>query len=174
MTPKSLLRHPGAASSLNDLAHGSFRAVVDDPQAAERPDEVERLVLCSGKVAYDLLAARERGGSPARSAVVRVELLYPFPADAIRGVLQRYGAARDVIWAQEEPCNMGAWWYIEPRLRALLPDGISLTYVGRPERAATAEGSPEVHVREQARIVEFALGQSAVQPPREAEVQNVG
>jgi 2-oxoglutarate dehydrogenase E1 component len=135
---------------------------------------VNRLVLCSGKVAYDLLAARERAGDPSRTAVVRVELLYPFPADAIRTVLQRYGEAEHVIWAQEEPCNMGAWWYIEPRLRALLPDGISLTYVGRPERAATAEGSPEAHVREQARIVEVALGQAAVQPATESEVQNVG
>ena len=164
LTPKSLLRHPRAASSLADLAEGRFHPVLEDADAAARRSEVERLILCSGKVAVDLAtttAARER---PAEwIATARVELLYPFPADALRRLLSGYPRLREVIWLQEEPRNMGAWSYIAPRLERLLPEGVALRYIGRPERAATAEGLAEVHTREQARILDAALaGERAV------------
>jgi 2-oxoglutarate dehydrogenase E1 component len=165
LTPKSLLRHPRAASSLADLAEGRFQPVLEDADAAARRGEIERLILCSGKVAVDLAtttaATRER---PAEwIATARVELLYPFPADALRRLLASYPRLREVIWLQEEPRNMGAWGYIAPRLERLLAEGVALRYIGRPERAATAEGLAEVHTREQARILDAALaGERAV------------
>jgi 2-oxoglutarate decarboxylase len=158
-TPKSLLRLPQAASRLEDLTQGGFQPVIDDPDSGvqDRAGELERIVFCTGKVYYDLLAeAVKRGERP--SAIVRIEGLYSFPEDALRVVLARYPRAREVYWAQEEPRNMGAWPYIAPRLQALLPEGVGLRYVGRPDRASPAEGYPAAHAVEQARIVGEALG----------------
>jgi 2-oxoglutarate dehydrogenase E1 component len=112
-------------------------------------------VLCSGKLYYELAAGAE--GAPVRPALVRQELLYPFPADEVRAVLARYPALREVVWAQEEPRNMGAWSFVQERLRALLPAGVTLRYAGRPERASPAEGYPGAHAAEQARIVGEAV-----------------
>ena len=151
MTPKSLLRLPAAASSLAELTSGDFRPVLDDPAA---PTDATRLVLCSGKLYYELAAA---DGSPARPAIVRQELLAPFPAEEIRAVLGRYPSVREVVWAQEEPKNMGAWGYVQEKIQALLPAGVTLRYAGRPERASPAEGYPAVHAAEQARIVGEAV-----------------
>ncbi|HLZ25414.1 MAG TPA: 2-oxoglutarate dehydrogenase E1 component [Ktedonobacterales bacterium] len=157
MTPKSLLRHPLAASSLGDLAEGGFASVLDDAHAANHRDRVKRLILCSGKVAIDLAAvAKDHADARESIAVARVELLYPFPAIQIERVLSGYPNLRDVVWLQEEPRNMGAWSYIAPRLKPLLPSAASLRYIGRPERASTAEGLAEVHTQEQARILEEA------------------
>ncbi|HET9981618.1 MAG TPA: 2-oxoglutarate dehydrogenase E1 component, partial [Ktedonobacterales bacterium] len=132
MTPKSLLRHPKAGSSLSDLTEGSFQPVLDDPQA--QPDAVRRLILCSGKVVVDLETARA-AQPDARDwiAVARVEQLYPYPEAAISETLRRYPHLAEVVWLQEEPRNMGAWSYIAPRLTPQLPDGVALRYVGRPE-----------------------------------------
>jgi 2-oxoglutarate dehydrogenase E1 component len=155
-TPKSLLRHPRAAVSIGDLADGSFQPVLDDPRGLRR-DEVRRIVFVTGKVGIDALDAAERDGDHGRTALVRVELLYPFPSRDVRHVLERYPAASQYIWLQEEPMNMGAWNYVEPRLRELLPADVPLRYVGRPIRASTAEGSAAAHAREQARIIGEAL-----------------
>ncbi|HEU4829860.1 MAG TPA: multifunctional oxoglutarate decarboxylase/oxoglutarate dehydrogenase thiamine pyrophosphate-binding subunit/dihydrolipoyllysine-residue succinyltransferase subunit [Gemmatimonadales bacterium] len=156
MTPKSLLRLPAAASRLEELAEGSFLPVIDDAAARARAGEVSRVVLCSGKVYYDLLAEAEKLTED-RPAVVRVEQLYTFPEEELRGVLAGYPALAELVWAQEEPKNMGAWTYIAPKLRSLLGEGVELEYVGRPDRASPAEGYPAAHAAEQTRIVAAAL-----------------
>ena len=113
-------------------------------------------MLCSGKVFYDLMQdAAER---MVRPPVARVEQLYPLPTDELRAMFSRYPSLTEVVWTQEEPRNMGAWSYMEPRLRELLPKGVALRYAGRPERASPAEGYPAAHAMEQARIVGEALG----------------
>ena len=156
MTPKSLLRHPLATSHLEDLAHGRFQPVLDDAEARERPDEVARLILCSGKVYVDLVSSEART-SDRGVAVARVEQLYPFPANEIGDLLAAYPRLREVVWVQEEPQNMGAWNFAAPRLRQLVGRAISLSYNGRPERASPAVGSGQVHKMEQARIVADAF-----------------
>jgi len=157
LTPKSLLRLPAATSRLEELAQGSWRPILDDPWASTRPEAVSRLLFCTGKVYYDLLPEAEKLGEPARPAIVRIEQLYSFPWQEMRELLARYGRAREIVWVQEEPRNMGAWTYLEPKLRELLPAGASLSYVGRPERASPAEGYPAAHAAEQSRIVAEAL-----------------
>jgi 2-oxoglutarate dehydrogenase E1 component len=156
MTPKSLLRHPRAGSSLDDLANGRFQRVIDDPTARERAADVTRLVLCSGKVYMDVLAAI--GNEPiAGTAVARVEELYSFPTDELRDVLHGYPGLRELVWLQEEPRNMGAWIYIAPLLRDLISPDIQLSYTGREASASPSEGSLLLHTIEQKRIVEQAL-----------------
>ncbi|HEX3157243.1 MAG TPA: 2-oxoglutarate dehydrogenase E1 component [Gemmatimonadaceae bacterium] len=151
MSPKSLLRLPQAAASLTELAEGAFQPVIDD--ASAQPEAVRRVVLCTGKVFYDLT----KDARPAHVAVVRVEELAPWPADRLRAVLDRYPKATEVVWVQEEPNNMGAWTYAEPKLRQLLGGGAAPRYIGRPERASPAEGYTGNHQVEQARIVAEAL-----------------
>ena len=154
MTPKSLLRLPEASSKLEDLTGGRFRPVLDDPAAA--PASVTRLVLCSGKIYYDLLKAPAHAAA-AHVAIGRVELLYPFPAAEIRTLLARYPGLRDVMWVQEEPRNMGARKFVLPKLRELVPPTVSITDASRPERSSPAEGYPAAHKFEQDRIVAAAL-----------------
>ena len=169
LTPKSLLRHPRAGSSLDDLAAGSFQPVLDDPRLAQRRAGVRRLVLCSGKVAVDLATAADEAGEAAEwVAVARVEQLYPLPEAELRRLLAGYPALGEVVWAQEEPRNMGAWSYMAPRLAPLLPEGMPLRYCGRPERASTAEGMADAHANEQARIVAEALAADASSGPQGA------
>jgi 2-oxoglutarate dehydrogenase E1 component len=159
MTPKSLLRHPRAASGLADLAEGAFRPVLEDREASGRRGEIERLILCSGKVAIDLATTAGGRSEPVPwVAVARLEQLYPFPGAALERLLAGYPNLRDVVWLQEEPRNMGAWTFVAPRLAALLPAGLAPRYIGRPERASTAEGVADLHTVEQARIVEAAFG----------------
>jgi 2-oxoglutarate dehydrogenase complex dehydrogenase (E1) component-like enzyme len=117
---------------------------------------VTRIVFCSGKVYYDLLPEAAKLGDR-RPAIIRIEGLYTFPEDTIRGLLARYPSAREIVWAQEEPRNMGAWSYVAPRLGALLPPQSTLRYSGRPDRASPAEGYPAAHAAEQVRIVAEAL-----------------
>ncbi|HET7745777.1 MAG TPA: multifunctional oxoglutarate decarboxylase/oxoglutarate dehydrogenase thiamine pyrophosphate-binding subunit/dihydrolipoyllysine-residue succinyltransferase subunit, partial [Vicinamibacteria bacterium] len=156
-TPKSLLRHPRCVSALADLAQGAFAEVLDD--AGLDRTRVRRIVMASGKLYYDLLKAREdrRVGDV---ALVRVEQLYPFPGDELTGLLGRYPATADLVWAQEEPRNMGAWRFV----REQFLDGVvrtvggrPLRYVGRPDSASPATGSHKTHVAEQEAIVEAAL-----------------
>ncbi|HET7769245.1 MAG TPA: 2-oxoglutarate dehydrogenase E1 component [Chloroflexota bacterium] len=161
MTPKSLLRHPLAASPLSDFAEGTgFRAVLDDPFFSgdqSGRSNVQRVVLCSGKVYVDLAASEARKSADG-VALVRVEQLYRFPAEAIERVLALYPRADDVVWLQEEPRNMGAWTFVAPRLQPLLNQrGARMRYVGRPERASPSEGTPAWHAVEQARIVAEAF-----------------
>jgi len=155
MTPKGLLRLRQATSSLGDLSDGGFRPVLDDPDVPR--EEVRRLVLCSGKLYYDLVGHEAR--AEARDvAVARLEQLYPFPSEAAASVLRSYPRLERVVWAQEEPQNMGAWRAIRHRLEEAIPDGVPLGYVGRPWRASPSEGYPTAHLREQDRIVREALG----------------
>jgi 2-oxoglutarate dehydrogenase E1 component len=153
MTPKSLLRHKLAISPVDHLTVGHFHDVFDDPGA---PDRVRRVLLCSGKVYYDLVAKRAELGSQREVAVIRIEQLYPWPADAIKAVWERYRNAREWVWVQEESQNMGAWTFVAPRLKELI--GLDVQYVGRDASASPATGSKLVHDREQAEIVEAAMG----------------
>ena len=158
MTPKGLLRLRQATSTLDDLAQGSFRPVLDEP-VADR-GAVTRLVLCSGKLYYDIAGHDLRESAPG-TAVARIELLYPFPLDAVVGVVESYPALREIIWAQEEPQNMGAWRSLRHRLdeaAAHAPGVERVTYAGRSWRASPSEGYPTLHQREQDRIVREALG----------------
>lgn len=150
MQPKSLLRLPQAASRLEDLVQGGFQPVIDDPIASQRRDEVRRIVFCTGKVYYDLALAPSR--NPA-VALVRVEELYPWPHDEIQRIMDLYPAIEQVVWAQEEPKNQGAWTYVQPRLRVSAGAAVGVRYVGRPERASPAEGFADAHQTEQARII---------------------
>jgi 2-oxoglutarate dehydrogenase E1 component len=159
-TPKSLLRHPRAVSRLRDLAGGRFELVIDDAAARERADEVRRIVLCAGKVYYDLIGSEQRDGAGA-VAVARLEQLYPFPEAELAALLGSYPNAEELVWVQEEPLNMGAWRYLEPRLRPLAAAHLQLASIGRPDRAAPAEGYAAMHQRQQAVIVEQALGSPA-------------
>jgi 2-oxoglutarate dehydrogenase E1 component len=156
MAPKSLLRHPMAASTLEDLAEGAFRPVLDDAEARERAGSVERLILCSGKV-YTELVGSEYREEATDTAVARIELLYPFPEEQVREVVEGYEGLREVIWVQEEPQNMGAWTFVEPRLREILGDDLPIRYVGKPGRPSPAQGSAKFHKQEHAGIVESAF-----------------
>ncbi len=156
MTPKSLLRHPLAASRSVDLVEGRFQPVLDDASAREHPSRVHRIVLCNGHVWADLQADDRRGAATESVAVVRLEELYPFPADELADTLGRYREAAEIVWLQEEPSNMGAWPFVMPRLEALAGNK-SIRYVGRPERASPAEGWSETHRAEQQRIISEAL-----------------
>ncbi len=155
MTPKGLLRLKQAGSTLEDLATGEFRPVLDDT-AADR-ERVTRLVLCQGKVYYDIVGHEERARAE-DVAVARIEQLYPFPVEQAAGLVGGYPNLREIVWAQEEPQNMGAWRSIRHRLEETRPDGATLRYVGRPWRASPSEGYPTSHLREQDRIVRAALG----------------
>ena len=154
-TPKSLLRFPASFSRLEELTRGGFRTVIDDG-GADR-SAVTRVLLSSGKVFYDLAAARDERKASA-IALVRVEQLYPFPGEALRSMLGGYPAAKDVVWVQEESKNMGAWSFVASRLEEILPSGATLRYVGRAPSAATATGNAGVHKRELTALLEEALG----------------
>jgi 2-oxoglutarate dehydrogenase E1 component len=156
MTPKSLLRLPAATSRLDALTSGKFRAVLDDADARDRRDAITRLVLCSGKVYYDLLAAPARAQA-SHVAIARVELLYPFPAAELTELVRAYPKLGEVFWVQEEPRNYGARKFVLPKLRDLTPAAIAIKDVSRPERASPAEGYPAAHQAEQARIAREAL-----------------
>ena len=158
LTPKGLLRLKQATSRLDDLAVGSFRAMNDDPRLeADQKREIERLVICSGKVFYDIVG-HEAYGEAEGVAVARLEQLYPFPVAAYDELLSRYPSVSEVVWTQEEPQNMGAWRAIRHRLEEGLPAEVDLRYVGRPWRASPSEGYPTAHVLEQDRIAREALG----------------
>ena len=155
MTPKGLLRLKEAASSLTDFSEGYFQPVLDDP--TQDKERMQRLVLCSGKVYYDIVGHELRGKSTT-SAVARIEQLYPFPSEQVKALVASYPSLQEVIWAQEEPQNMGAWRSIRHRLEEARPRDVPLRYVGRPWRASPSEGYPTAHLREQDRIVREALG----------------
>ena len=152
MTPKSLLRHPLAVSSLDQLAKGTFRGVLEDPEADAGAATV---LFCSGKIFYDLLQ-RRRELRRADVALVRMELLYPFPQSQLRFVIKRFKQVREYFWVQEEPENMGAWRFVQPRLEAVV--GKPLAYIGRRESPTPATGFPHIYRREQAEILERAVG----------------
>jgi len=167
MTPKSLLRHPKAISTAGELTNGVFQPVLADPLfandgAAGDPSSVRKILLCTGKIYYELVAAREvrKAADPvaANTAIVRVEQLYPFPEVEIRKVLERYTGASGIVWVQEEPRNMGAWIFMRTRLQRILANQARvLGYAGRPESASTAPGSPKRNAQEQADLLAQAF-----------------
>jgi 2-oxoglutarate dehydrogenase E1 component len=154
MTPKSLLRLPQATSSLADLSEGRFEPVMPDPQADDAT--VTRLLLCTGKIYYDLAGHPDRAARE-DIAIARVELLYPFPENELLETLARYPNLAELLWVQEEPRNMGSRAFMSPRLLQIIPAELDFGYVGRPERASPGEGYPAAHALEQQRIVQTAL-----------------
>jgi 2-oxoglutarate dehydrogenase E1 component len=155
MTPKGLLRLKQASSTLDELSEGRFCELCPEPGVD--PDGVTRLVLCSGKVYYDIVG-HERRADASHVAVTRLEQLYPFPVDRAREEMARYPHLEEVVWAQEEPQNMGAFRAIRHRLEEAKPEAVPLLYAGRPWRASPSEGYPTAHLREQDRIARAALG----------------
>ena len=158
MSPKSLLRHPMAKSPASELTEGGFQKVVDDPlMGAKDTKRIRRLLLCSGKVYYDLVASELRTRATG-TAIARVESLYPFPDEEIRALDDRYPNIGDVVWVQEEPANMGALSYATPLLHAAFGKLVKVSSVSRPGRASPAAGNVGSHSKEQRRIVRESLG----------------
>jgi 2-oxoglutarate dehydrogenase E1 component len=159
MSPKSLLRHKAAVSTMDELANGHFQPVIDDPHVADK-SAVTRVVLCSGKVFYDLDAARDEKGAD-HVALVRIEQLYPLPEVQLREILSSYPREANVVWCQEEPMNQGAWYSIQDSLRRLVSlsmFGAELRYIGRPASASVSAGYTALHVKEQDAFISAALG----------------
>jgi 2-oxoglutarate decarboxylase len=155
-TPKGLLRLDRAAATLEQLSEGEFQYILDDPTAEGRREKVERLVLCTGKVYFDMDSS-ERRESAENVAIARVEMLYPFAKEQLEQLIASYPNLKEIAWVQEEPRNMGAWKVMSRRLPDVLPEGVELTYIGRPGRASPGEGYSGTHALEQERIVLTAL-----------------
>ena len=155
MSPKSLLRHPLAVSSLEELAEGRFEAVIGEADDLN-PADVKRVVLCSGKVYYDLLEQR-RKNNQTDVAIIRIEQLYPFPHEDIHAILAPFSHVKDFVWCQEEPLNQGAWYCCQHNFRDAVPAGASLRYAGRPASASPAVGYTSVHQQQQQELVNDAL-----------------
>jgi 2-oxoglutarate dehydrogenase E1 component len=154
MTPKSLLRLPQATNRLVHLSDTQFYPVLGEPRVPN--EKVKRLILCTGKVYYDLVHHPDRAGKE-DLAVGRVELLYPFPQAQVLELVKSYPNLEEVVWVQEEPRNMGARAFMMPRLMQILPEHLHFGYIGRPERASPGEGYPAAHIVEQNRIIDTAL-----------------
>ena len=157
MTPKSLLRHKEAVSSLKELANGRFQTVLADTTVAD-PAKVKRVVFCSGRVYYDLVAERRTRGLENDVALVRIEQLYPFPHKAFEAELGRYTGATQIVWCQDEPQNQGAWFFIQHHLQEALKDGQKLSYAGRPASASPAVGYYDKHFAQLKELIDTALG----------------
>jgi 2-oxoglutarate dehydrogenase E1 component len=155
-TPKGLLRLDRATAKLVELTDGELQFILDDPTAAERREKVERLVLCTGKVYYDMDASERRAGAE-NVAIARVEVLYPFAKEQLERLIASYPNLKEIAWVQEEPRNMGGWKVMSRRMPSVLPEGVALTYIGRQGRASPGEGYSGAHAREQERIVLTAL-----------------
>jgi 2-oxoglutarate dehydrogenase E1 component len=156
MSPKSLLRHRLAVSTLDELASGKFKTVIGEIDAFETK-KVRRVVLCSGKVYYDLLEKR-REQKRSDVAIIRLEQLYPFPTSSLKKVLEPYQHVKEWVWCQEEPKNQGAWYQSKHHFKECLPDGFTLQFAGRPASAAPAVGYASVHNQQQEELVAKALG----------------
>lgn len=158
MTPKSLLRHKDAGSNLAELQQGTFKLLIDDPNIGDKAS-VTRVILCSGKIYYDLLAAGRKVENKS-IALVRIEQLYPFPHDELKALLESYGHVTDIVWCQEEPKNQGAWYITRDRLTQCLASGQKLSLVSRPSSASPAAGYRALFLRKQTQVVQDALGLS--------------
>ncbi len=154
LTPKSLLRHSAMASTVRELAEGRWQPVIDDPSAD--PELVDRLVFVSGKFYVDLMESEQRGKS-SNVAVVRVEQLYPFPAEDIKAIIARYSKIKQIVWAQEEPKNMGAWDFMNYRIKKLVGIQMPVNYVGRRRSSSPAEGSKAAHQVNQSMLIDYAF-----------------
>ncbi len=162
MAPKRLLRLPRAVSPTSELERGCFQPVLDDERRVAGSLDtagIRRVLICSGKVYYTLLEAREESGFD-DVAILRLEQIHPFPFDPLRELLAAY-STRDVAWVQEEPWNQGAWAFVQERLKRVLPAAAALRYIGRPESASPATGSFKIHEREEAEFVQEAFARRA-------------
>jgi 2-oxoglutarate dehydrogenase E1 component len=158
MTPKSLLRNAHSVSYLDDLSKGEFKQILQEETTGKQKEKVERIIMCSGKVAIDLRDTVQKQEEEIDSVhILRVEELYPFPLAQAREILAQYPNLKELVWVQEEPKNMGPWSYAYPRLQEIVPEGVEIGYVGRRRRSSPSEGDPTVHKKEQERIVNEAL-----------------
>jgi 2-oxoglutarate dehydrogenase E1 component len=176
MTPKSLLRHPLAASKLEEFIEGKFRMVLDDEEmgADGRAESVERLILCTGKIYTELVDSEAREEDDITS-IARIEFLYPFPEKDVKAVIEGYPNLTEIVWVQEEPSNMGAWTFMEPRLRKLVDGQLPVRYIGKPARPSPAQGSKRFHDREHAEIVRAAFKEAEeTEEAKEREVRRAG
>jgi 2-oxoglutarate dehydrogenase E1 component len=155
MTPKSLLRHKLAVSSLSALSENGFQTVIPEIDTF-KPNDITRVIFCCGKIYYELLEAR-RNQAINNTALIRIEQLYPFSSEIIKNILKNYKKSKEIIWCQEEPQNQGAWFFIEPEIRACLSRGQTLRYAGRKPAASPAVGASKQHSAEQQALVEDAL-----------------
>ncbi|UHA72022.1 2-oxoglutarate dehydrogenase E1 component [Paenibacillus sp. 481] len=159
MSPKSLLRNPRCASPAAEFVEGSFKPILEEPLTGSKPTKVNRIVLCTGKISLELQA--EIDSQPELDwswlHIIRVEQLYPFPAEEIAEVFARFKNVKEIVWVQEEPKNMGSWTFMESRLRAVAPKGAEVSYRGRVERSSPSSGYADVHSYEQRQIIEQAL-----------------
>jgi 2-oxoglutarate dehydrogenase E1 component len=168
-TPKSLLRHAKAVSAVRDFTSGGFREVIGESAPLD-PERVTRVIFCTGKIYYDLLAAREERHTD-HIALVRIEQLYPFPEVQVNDVLLRYPLTSEVAWVQEEPRNMGAWRFVSELIQPMLTSSRrELRYVGRPESASPAGGSGKRHQQEQSEIVGDALSEGSIARTRKVRL----
>ncbi|MCM3453288.1 2-oxoglutarate dehydrogenase E1 component [Heyndrickxia oleronia] len=156
VTPKSLLRHPLSSVDGSELTTGEFKPVLEQKGLGAEVKKVERIILCSGKIAIDF-EERIKDEQLDWVHILRVEELYPFPEKEITEIINKYSNLKELVWVQEEPQNMGGWTFADPYLRELAPNGVDVKYVGRPRRSSPSEGDPIVHKKEQARILNEAL-----------------
>ncbi|WHY77584.1 2-oxoglutarate dehydrogenase E1 component [Neobacillus sp. WH10] len=157
MAPKSLLRHASAGTYLEEFTNGQFQAVIEQPGLGSEPDQVERIVFCTGRLAVELADLVADSKAFNWLDIIRIEELYPFPEEQIRSLIGKYKNLKEVVWTQEEPKNMGAWSYIAPQLQELVSDHIKVSYNGRPGMSSPSEGDPIIHKNEQQRIIDVAL-----------------
>jgi 2-oxoglutarate dehydrogenase E1 component len=155
MSPKSLLRHKLAVSSLEDLTTGHFQSIIGE-QNKVNPKKITRFILCAGKVYYDLVEARDQDKLE-HVVIARLEQLYPFPGNALKIELGKYPKLKEFIWCQEEPKNQGAWYQSKHHFTDHVPSNISVTYAGRDASAAPAVGKFHVHIEQQKAVVHSAL-----------------
>jgi 2-oxoglutarate dehydrogenase E1 component len=148
-TPKGLLRHPDCVNRIEEFTSGSFQEILDDPTP---PSQVRKLVFTSGHLYYDIAAERTKD-KQSQMAIIRIEQLYPLYAEKLSELMKKYSGAEEFVWAQPEPCNMGAWSYIRPLLTQLLPPNKELKYIGRESSPASAVGTYALHKKEQAAIM---------------------
>ena len=158
MTPKNILRDPDASSELSEFTSGEFNNVIDEVDDLKTA-EIKKIILCAGKLYYELVRAR-REHKITNSAIVRIEQLYPFPMEEIKQIINKYRGAREIVWTQEEPRNQGAWFYMQSRrhLKACIGDDHLLRYAGRTYAASPAAGSLHIHREQQKILIEDALG----------------
>lgn len=160
MTPKSLLRHPLAAADIEELTNGGFQPIIEQKGLGEKTETVERIILCSGKIAIDLEESLQDAIDPDWLHILRVEELYPFPKKELTKIVSRYPNLKELVWVQEEPKNMGGWIHAASYLWDIAPSGVNIKYAGRRRRSSPAEGDPTVHRQEQNRIIKEALTKS--------------
>jgi 2-oxoglutarate dehydrogenase E1 component len=165
LTPKSLLRHPKVISETKEFTSATFKELLDDPNITSG-GKAERLLMCSGKIYFELAALRETRADLAQVPVLRLEQIYPFPYEVMSELLKtRYPQVQEVVWVQEEPQNMGAWNFVRSRISKVSDFLKKVTYVGRKNSGSTAEGSSKAHALEQKRILDDAFALASAGKP---------